>query len=104
LYSALRRRRVDEHAVVAADDLVQRIAHGAQEVLVGGDDRAVELELDHRLRAIDGGDGRLKVREALRPPFDQDVWRKKRHRELPRGKVAPIFTARETCVGGLKRR
>jgi hypothetical protein len=65
--------------VVATDDLVERIAHGAQEVLVGGDDRAVELELDHRLGAIDGRDGGLQVREALSRLWVRTFRRKKRH-------------------------
>ena len=43
----------DEHAVMTAFDLVQRIAERLQEVVVGGDDRAVHLELDHRLRLAD---------------------------------------------------
>ncbi len=50
---AVARGRVDEHAVVLAPDLVERVAHRVQEILVGGDDGAVELELDHRLRLAD---------------------------------------------------
>ncbi len=34
-------------------DLLQPVAHGLEEVLVGGDDGAVEIELDHRLRFVD---------------------------------------------------
>jgi hypothetical protein len=37
-------------------DFVQRITHRLEEILVGGDDRAVEVELDHGLRPVDGGD------------------------------------------------
>src|SRR5690606_11130933 len=45
--------RVDEHAVVPADDLVEPVAHGAEEILVGGEDGAVEVELDVRLYPVD---------------------------------------------------
>ena len=48
---ALRRRH--EHAVVLAPDLVQRVAQGREEVAVRGDDGAVHVELDHRLRLAD---------------------------------------------------
>ena len=44
-------RRRHEHAVVLALDLVERIAHRAEEILVGGDDGAVHVEFDHGLRA-----------------------------------------------------
>ena len=44
----------DEQAVMAPLDLTQAIAHGLQEILVGGDDRAVEFELDDCLRLGDG--------------------------------------------------
>ena len=37
-------------------DFGERVAHRPQKVLVGGDDGAVHLELDHRLRAADRGD------------------------------------------------
>ena len=41
---------------MAALDFVQRISQRVQEILVGGDDRAVEVELDHGLRLADGRD------------------------------------------------
>src|SRR3954451_4546183 len=44
-----------EHAVMAALDLIEPIAHDAQEVLIGGDDRAVEIEFDYGLRTADRG-------------------------------------------------
>ena len=47
---ALDRRRIDEHAVMATSDLLETVAEGIQEFFVGGQDRAVELELDHALR------------------------------------------------------
>ena len=37
-------------------DLLQRVTHRLQENVVGTDDRAVQLELDHRLRTLDGCD------------------------------------------------
>ncbi len=37
-----------EHPVVLALDLVQAVPHGAQEVVIGGDDLAVPGEFNHR--------------------------------------------------------
>ena len=54
--SAVALRRLDEHAVVLALDLRQRIAERAEEIGVGGDDRAVHVELDHGLRLVDRRD------------------------------------------------
>ena len=48
--------RIDEHAVMLALDFVQRVAERVEEVLVGGADRAVHVELDHRLRLADRRD------------------------------------------------
>ena len=42
-------RGLDEDAMVLANNFGQRIAHRAQEILVRGDDGAIEVELDHRL-------------------------------------------------------
>jgi hypothetical protein len=39
----------DEDAVVFALDVVEHVAHGAQEIFVGVDDGAVHAELDHGL-------------------------------------------------------
>ena len=47
---------VDEHAVMLALDFVQAVAHRGEEIVVGGDDRAVEVEFDHGLGLADGGD------------------------------------------------
>ena len=44
-----------------AFDLVQRIAERLEEVVVGGDDRAVQVELDHSLRLVDGGELALVI-------------------------------------------
>jgi hypothetical protein len=49
---ALLRRH--EHPVMLAHDFVEPIPHRVEEILVGGDDHAVHLELDHRLRLADG--------------------------------------------------
>ena len=43
-----------QEAVGFAFDFVERIAQRSQEVGVGGEDGAVEVELDDRLRAVDG--------------------------------------------------
>ena len=51
---ALGRRH--EHRMMLALDLVERIADRAEEMIVRGDDGAVEVELDHRLRARDRSD------------------------------------------------
>ncbi len=53
-YSALSRLRLrHEHAVMLALDFGQRITDSFAEILVGDDDRAVEVELDHSLRLVD---------------------------------------------------
>ena len=44
---------LDEHAVVIALDFTERVAGRAQEVFVGGDDRAVHVEFNYRLRPAD---------------------------------------------------
>lgn len=44
--------RIDEHGVVLATDLLQPVTQGCQEVGVGRDDLAVEVELDQRLRDV----------------------------------------------------
>src|ERR1700761_7111602 len=51
-----------------ARDLRQRIADRAEKIIVGGDDGAVEIELDHRLRTADRRDlaGVLHVADLLR--------------------------------------
>ena len=58
---ALALGRVDEHAVMLALDLVERVAQRVQEILVRCDDGAVELELDHRLGFADGLDLRERA-------------------------------------------
>nr|WP_245906453.1 hypothetical protein [Pseudoroseomonas aestuarii] len=49
------RARLHEHAVRPAANLLDRVAHGPQEQVVGPEDGAVELEFDHRLAGLDGG-------------------------------------------------
>jgi hypothetical protein len=44
--------------VVPALDLVQRVAHRLQEILVGGQDRSIQLEFDDRLRPVQRGQDR----------------------------------------------
>ncbi len=60
--------RVDEAAVMATLHLVQRITHGVKEIVVGVDDRAVEVELDHRLRAREGRHLGLEITNPLGRP------------------------------------
>ena len=54
--------RLDEQAVVLALDLLQAIAEHLEEILVGGDDGAVEVELDDRLGLVDGVELAAQVR------------------------------------------
>ena len=53
LAAAQLRRR--EHLMMLALDFIETVTHRVEEILVGGDDRAVHLELDHRLRPVDRG-------------------------------------------------
>ena len=53
--------RLGKHAVVFALDLVKRISHGAQEVFVGGNDRAVEAEFDDGLGFFEGVQNRAGI-------------------------------------------
>ncbi|MNP36293.1 hypothetical protein D3C76_1296720 [compost metagenome] len=48
--------RFAEHAVVLTANLLQAIADGGQETIVGSENDAVEVELDHRSRAHQGLD------------------------------------------------
>src|SRR6185503_18566119 len=41
--------------MMLALDFIETVTHRVEEILVGGDDRAVHLELDHRLRPVDRG-------------------------------------------------
>jgi hypothetical protein len=56
IFGALPVGRLDEHRVMLADDLRQRVADCAEEVLVGRQDVAVEIELDDRLDPVEGGE------------------------------------------------
>jgi hypothetical protein len=58
--------RINENAVVFAADLFECVAHCAQEVFIGSDDSAIEVELDNCLRLSDRLDlpvitGRLQL-------------------------------------------
>ncbi len=44
---------VDEHAVMLAFHFLQRVSHGVQEILVGSQDRAIQLKLDDGLGLAD---------------------------------------------------
>jgi hypothetical protein len=46
--------RIAEHGMVLAFYFLSRIAHDIEEILVGRDDLAVQLEFDHRLASGDG--------------------------------------------------
>ena len=48
--------RLDEHPMVLAAHLVEAVAEDVQEVLVGGQHRSVEIELDDALGAVEGRD------------------------------------------------
>ncbi len=63
----LRRHRVhgvDEQAVVLTDDLGLAVPEQSQEVLVRGEHRPVETELDDGLGPVDGGDAALQLDRA----------------------------------------
>src|SRR3954465_6859109 len=53
--------------MMLALDFLQLVAHGREEILIGGDDGAIEIEFDHRLRTPDGGNlaGILHVADFL---------------------------------------
>ncbi len=57
-----------EHAVVLADDLLPRVAHGLAEVVVRVEDHPTEVELDDGLGTVDGLDLSLASAVARRPP------------------------------------
>ena len=48
--------RLDKQTVVLTLNLIQGVAKRLQEIIVRGDDGAVEFKLDDRLNAVDGGD------------------------------------------------
>ena len=56
---------LDEHPVMPAFDLGQFIAEHRKEVGVGVEHHAVEIELDHRLRQMNGRDDGAKLQELL---------------------------------------
>src|SRR6202008_3353416 len=43
----------DEHPMMLAPDFIERIADRCEEVRIGIDDGAVEIEFDHRLRPVE---------------------------------------------------
>jgi hypothetical protein len=52
IFLAVAGGRRDEQTVVLAPDLRQRVAHGVEKILVGRDDRAVDVEFDDSLRLV----------------------------------------------------
>src|SRR6202000_1287762 len=56
IFGAVPLRSCDEHAVMPAPDLLERIAHNIEKVFVGMNDGTVEIERDHRLRPADRGE------------------------------------------------
>ncbi|MEM6787910.1 MAG: hypothetical protein AAF715_10370 [Myxococcota bacterium] len=56
---------VDEHSMVTAYDLLGVVAHGAEKVLVGVENHAVEVEGDDGMAAVDGGELPFDVGGAL---------------------------------------
>src|SRR6185503_8018838 len=61
IFAALGILRIGEHAVMAPDNFGRAIAHRRQEVLIGAQDIAVEIELDDRLRTAYGRDLGLEL-------------------------------------------
>ncbi len=59
-----RELRVAEQAVRLADHRLALVAQGLQEQAVGGDHRALHVELHHRLRAVDGRDDAVGLQHA----------------------------------------
>jgi hypothetical protein len=57
---AVAHRRLDKHAVMLALDLAERITERFQEIFVCGDNRAIQIELDHSLRLADRFDLRQR--------------------------------------------
>ena len=57
--------REDKQPMVLAANFVQRVAHGRQEIGVGGQHGAVEGELDHRLGSADGDEFSARIKAGL---------------------------------------
>ncbi len=51
--------------MVLAHDLFEAIAHQIEEVVIGMEHMAVQVELDHRQRAVDGAHGAFELGVAL---------------------------------------
>jgi hypothetical protein len=52
VFVAVAALRLDKHAVMLAADFLERVSHGGEKVRVRGDDRPIEMELDHSLRPV----------------------------------------------------
>ena len=81
---ARRVRFIDEHTVVAAIDLRERVAQRFQKVLVRCDDRAVHLEFDHGLGLVDRNSLRQRIARG--------------RIGSPKGHATPIFSLTGTSV------
>src|SRR5580698_2306902 len=80
-----------EHSVMLASDLLERVAESLQEIVVRGENRTVELELDDRLRLAHGAQltGEIGSTQLL----GGDIRRKLDHLVgLPRGVEHGIVT------------
>ena len=55
MLAAARVIAIDKHAVMTAGDFIEPVASRVEEIAVGGDDGAIHVEFDHRLRFADRG-------------------------------------------------
>jgi hypothetical protein len=61
----LARGGIHQHAVMLAADLLERVAHHVEEILIGAEDSAVHAELGHGLRLADRRNLASIIRVAL---------------------------------------
>ena len=61
IFMAVAALLVDKHAVMLAADFGKRVSHRVEKVRVRGDDRSVEIELNHRLGPVQRVELRLRV-------------------------------------------
>ena len=66
VFGAAALARIDEDGVFLADDLVKAIAHRLQKAVVRREDRPFKVELNHRLRAVQGLESRAMHRAFAR--------------------------------------
>ena len=58
---------IDEHRMVLADDLIERIAERAEKIVIGADNSSVDRELDDRLRPVERLDDRILIGQLQGP-------------------------------------